>query len=125
MVRLVMFFQTAWVKITLSALFEDAFVLAAVVLLVGLEMLFEVAAAGEGFFAVFTFEGLFAGVHALMTDEIRLLGEGLVAIRAGERLCFVVDAAVFLKRRELSEFLFTDFTDESFAIVVGSLVFFD
>lgn len=103
-----MFLQTALIEILFVAAIENALQVAALfLLLVDLQVLLEVASAGELLGTVLAFEWLLAGVDSLMTDQVANLAEGHLApgVVAGERLLLVVDSGVLLQRRILRESL--------------------
>ena len=89
---------------------EDAFVVApSVILLVDLQVLFEVGSTGELLVAVLALKRFFTSMDSLVPDQVRHLAESLVATLkiALVGLLLVVDSCVFLQRRVLSERLVT------------------
>lgn len=109
-----MLLQAALVKVVLRAAVEDALeVAAAVRFLVDLQVLLQIAATSEPLVAELAGEGFLAGVDPLMPDQVRDLGEGLLAARvlAAVRLRLVVDASMLLQRGVLSEGLVALGTD--------------
>lgn len=110
MVYLVMLLETRLVQVAFAAAFEDAVVVASVVLpLVDLEMLLEVGSTRKCLGALVALKRLITSVDSLVSDEIAYLAEGGVAANKFTlvRLLFVVHAKVLLERRILGEGLIT------------------
>lgn len=101
-----MLLQAALVQVGLRAAVKDALEVAATVrLLVNLQVLFQIASTGKFLVAEFACERFLAGMDSLVADQVRNLGEGLLAAweLAAVRLRLVVHSGVLLQGRVLRE----------------------
>ena len=105
-----MLLETGLVKVALLATLENAVKLLTLYLVaVDLLMLLQVGARAELLIAEFALEWLFSRVDPLVSDQVRNLGEGLLAAMhvALEGSQFIVDSSMFLQRGKLCETLIT------------------
>ena len=105
-----MLLETGLVKVALLATLENTVKLLTLYLVaVDLLMLLQVGARAELLIAEFALEWLFSRVDPLVSDQVRNLGEGLLAAMhvALEGSQFIVDSSMFLQRGKLCETLIT------------------
>ena len=103
-----MFLQAALIQILFVAAIKDALQIAPLLrLLVNLQVLLEITAAGKLFGTVLAFEWFFSGVDSLVANQVADLAEGHGApgMVALERLLLVVNPGMLLQGGILGECL--------------------
>ena len=123
----IMFLETTLIKVIFLTPVKDAFKIASgFVVLMDLQVLFQVAATCKRFWAIVAFERLITCMYSLVTYQIRNLTKCLVASVEITFVwfLFVMDSSMLLQRRKLRKSLITMLTFKRSVFIMGPFMLF-